>query len=233
MSRLAYISDENLDAALKKLYDRAQAGLKRAKTHFDRNVIDPFSLIIEMDQFGITTPSEWIAFEERRQAQKNLVQALGDFHQGILGSVEGWTNTGHGGGVDILSEDSKVVAEIKNKHNTIKGSDKTGLYDSLADEVLPKNSKYHGYTAYYVEIIPKGEKRFDKPFTPSTRRTGLQKPANDKIRTIDGVSFYKMVTGRDHALEELFEVLMTDLSNKYSLDEGQKNLINGFFNKAF
>lgn len=233
MSRLTYISDQNLDAALKKLYDRAQAGLKRAKTHFDRNVIDPFSLIIEMDQFDIATPDEWIEFEERRQAQKNLVQALGDFHQDILGAVEGWSNTGHGGGVDLISDDNKIVAEIKNKHNTIKGSDKTGLYDSLADEVLPKVSKYHGYTAYYVEIIPKGEKHFDKPFTPSTRKTGLQKQSNNKIRTIDGVSFYKMVTGRDNALKELFEILMADLSNKYSLDKAQKDVIDSYFNKAF
>ncbi|WP_439273579.1 Eco47II family restriction endonuclease [Pseudochrobactrum sp. HB0163] len=233
MSKLAYISDQNLDAALKKLYDRAQAGLKRAKDDFDRNVIDPFSLIFEMDQFGIATPNDWVRFEERRQAQKNLVQAVGNFHQDILGSVEGWINTGHGGGVDLISEENRILAEVKNKHNTIKGSDRTGLYDSLADEVLPKNSKYHGYTAYYVEIIPKGEKRFDKPFTPSTRQTGLQKPANDKIRTIDGASFYKLVTGRDHALKELFEVLMTDLSNKYNLDKAKKDVIYSYFNKAF
>lgn len=233
MSKLAYISDENLDAALKKLYDRAQAGLKRAKDDFDRNVIDPFSLIFEMDQFGITTPDDWVRFEERRQAQKNLVQAVGDFHQDILGSVEGWINTGHGGGVDLISEDNKIVAEVKNKHNTIKGSDKTGLYDSLAEEVLPKNSKYRGYTAYYVEIIPKGEKRFNKPFTPSTRRIGLQQPANELIRTIDGVSFYKLVTGRDDALKELFEILIEDLSNKYNLDNAQSDVIHSYFNKAF
>ncbi|MGU3577246.1 Eco47II family restriction endonuclease [Brucellaceae bacterium C25G] len=233
MAKLSFISDQDLDSAIQILCAKAQAGLKRAQDEFDRNVIDPFSLMFEMDQFNIRTIEEWISFEKRRQAQKNLVQAVGDFHQNILGAVEGWQNAGPGGGVDIVSTKHQIVAEIKNKHNTIKGSDKVGLYNSLAEEVLPKNAKYHGYLAYYVEIISKGAKRFDVEFTPSDRRTALQMAPNPKIKMIDGVSFYALVTGRETALEELFKVLCQQLSAKYKLSRMEENGIYDFFYKAF
>lgn len=49
--------------------------------------------------------------------------------------------------------------------------------------------------------------RFDIPFTPSDRSRGARCASNPLIRTIDGASFYEMVTGRPAALSQLFQVL--------------------------
>jgi hypothetical protein len=46
--------------------------------------------------------------------------------------------------VDILSEEKKVIGEIKNKYNTISGGKLAELYSSLEKLVMPKASVYKG-----------------------------------------------------------------------------------------
>ena len=93
---------------------------------------------------------------------------------------------------------------LKNKHNTVKGSDKVGIYDFLAERL---QSEYEGFTAYYVEIIPSSKEPYDIPFTPSDRASQSKRSANEKIRQISGQAFYKLVTGQDNAIEMLFSVI--------------------------
>jgi len=109
--------------------------------------------------------------------------------------------------VDIVNDERRIIAEIKNKHNTIKASDKIGLYDTFKNLVLVKTGKYHDYTAYYVEIIPKNPARCEKMFAPSDRKTGHKAPENERIRQIDGASFYALATGYDNALALLYKAL--------------------------
>ena len=78
------------------------------------------------------------------------------------GSIPGWKNLGTGGGLDILNKRKKIIAEIKNKHNTTKGNHKIEIYDAIKAKL--KLVEYSGYTGYLVEIIPKGKKKYDKPF---------------------------------------------------------------------
>ncbi len=63
----------------------------------------------------------WYKNETARQAQKTLQNHLGDFHQRILGSVKGWTDMHTGGVIDLISHDTKIIAEVKNKYNTVSG----------------------------------------------------------------------------------------------------------------
>ena len=56
-----------------------------------------------------------------------------------------------GGVVDIICENKKIVAEIKNKHNTTKGNHKKSIYDDL----LSVLERYEGYTGYYVDFTQK------------------------------------------------------------------------------
>ncbi|WP_010129810.1 Eco47II family restriction endonuclease, partial [Haemophilus sputorum] len=60
---------------------------------------------------------------------------------------------------------------------------------------------------YYVEILPVNGKTYDKPFTPSDNKTKTRRPENDRIRQIDGKSFYERVTGNPNALEDLYKML--------------------------
>ena len=49
----------------------------------------------------------------------------------------------------------KIIAELKNKHNTMKGDARINIYDDL-EKCLKTTNK--GFTGYYVEILPKNAK---------------------------------------------------------------------------
>jgi hypothetical protein len=177
----------------------------------------------------------WLESELTRQSQKTLQNQIGEFHQILLGGVKGWDDLGRGSIVDLISKKNKIIAEVKNKYNTVKGSDQSGLYTSLKNEVMPKSSKFRGYTAYYVMIIPKKPVRFNELFTPSDKGTGTRLAENEKIRRIDGASFYHLVTGRQNALHELFQCL-PDVAQSISgseLSNYDKSNLNAFFKAAF
>jgi len=142
-----------------------------------------------------------------------MQNAIGDFHQEVLGSVHGWKNLGVGGGLDVENEEKNIIAEIKNKFNTTKGNHKVEIYDAIKSKL--KMPKYAGYVGYYVEVIPRSKKKYNKPFTPPDNKTKKRRPVKNIIRVIDGVSFYEMATGRKNALQELFEVLPKVLVDKH------------------
>ncbi len=206
MPKLLWISDDELIKSVSSLLKMASAAKQNALASFGKNVIDPFSAIFEIAGFNMTY-DEWVLSEEARQAQKTLQNFIGEFHQKILGSCAGWEDMGRGHIIDIKSDSHKIIAEVKNKHNTISGGLLADLYYSLESAVMDKTSVYKGYTAYHVSIIPKKVAKFNTEFTPSNKQRGQRCPANPLIRQIDGCSFYSLVTGRDNALEELFDVL--------------------------
>lgn len=234
MAKLKWISDKDLEEAVNKLLEIASLAKKNATKDFNKNVIDPFSAMFEIAGFEFDHKT-WMASETARQAQKTLNTHIGTFHQTILGKCKDWKNLNVGNVIDLVCENKKIIAEIKNKHNTVTKGQLAGLYYSLNDLVSRKTSIYKGYTAYYVTIIPKTAKRFDKEFTPSDKERGEKCEANPKIREIDGASFYSIVTGDKNALENLFDILPV-LIEKCS--EGRckikdKEKLKNLFNVAF
>ena len=128
----------------------------------------------------------------------------------------------------------KIIGEIKNKHNTLKASDRAALYFKLEDLVMRKGHMYKGYTSYYIEIVPKKSQRYDIEFTPSNASTGSKCFSNSLIRQIDGYSFYALVTGIDNALEQLFAVIPTViLKLKPEFKLANQEFIQVFFKSAF
>lgn len=205
MTYLTWITDDDLKACVAEVLTKGIAGISQAEKSFYRNGVDPFSAVFDAACQGITL-EQWLSFERKRQAQKTLQNALGNFHQKLLSHVKGWEIPALGY-VDLVSEKSKVVAEVKNKHNTVKKSDLKAVYDELQAAVLHKTSKYNGYTAYYVTVVPSSTKRFTKEFTPSNNETKTVRQGNKQILEIDGYSFYALVTGEQDALKQLYQVL--------------------------
>lgn len=200
---LPYISDENLFKAVKEVVKTAKNAISKADKEFYRNVVDPFSALF----YAMTQElgkDQWVKVEKSRQMQKTLENSLGRFHQRVLGDIPGWEDLGTGKILDVVNKQKKIIAEIKNKYNTVKGSDKKGIYDRI-DVLL--NGDYLGYKGYYVEIIPKKPERYNIPFTPSDNETGESRPPREDIRVIDGYSFYEMASGTGNALDQLFSVL--------------------------
>jgi len=166
-----------------------------------RNTIDVFSQALECTVLDISK-EEWEKRELTRQAQKTLQNKVGELHQKILGTIDGVTDLGVGEIIDLKGPG--FIAEVKNKHNTTKGNHKTAIYDDL-NECLSKADD--NTVGYYVEILPVNGKTYDKPFTPSDNKTKTRRPENDRIRQIDGKTFYEKVTGNPNALEELYKML--------------------------
>ncbi len=232
MAKLNWISDDALTSAVKNLLETAKRAKKDVTRNFGKNVVDPFSAIFEMAGFNMDY-NHWILSEEARQAQKTPQNFIGEFHQIILGSCKGWEDLKRGNIVDLVSHESKIISEIKNKYNTISGGKLSELYWSLESAVMNKTSIYKDYTAYYVCIIPKKAERFNKVFTPSNKDKGQKCPENPLIRQIDGASFYALVTGEHDALQNLFSVLPVVISEIASISSLEQDKLKTLFKMAF
>lgn len=203
MSMLPYISDQDFLREVRHILDVAQSAMDASDEQIYANVIDPFSAVVDAMRQDVSI-SDWLRLERARQIQKTMQNELGNFHQRVLGSVDGWEDLGTGSVLDLVNNDKKIIAEVKNKHNTTKGNHKREIYEDLSSRI---NSSHKGYVGYYVEIIRKAKHPFDKPFTPPDNRTNKHMPTNKSIRKIDGRSFYALATGIPNAIDLLYEAL--------------------------
>lgn len=183
---------------VKRLYEAQVSNL-----NIYRNTLDCFSASLDALVQGISV-DEWLTQEKERQIQKTKQNAIGTLHEDILGSIDGVLSLPVGNLIDIIFENKKIIAEVKNKHNTTKGNHKVQIYRDLAKAI---DQSYRGYTGYYVEILPKGAKSYDETFTPSDNQTGSRLEQREDIRRIDGRSFYALLTGKDNAIDELYDNL--------------------------
>ena len=239
MAYLNWIDDVHLEKEVNSIIKIADAGIKKATDKFHDNVIDPFAVMFELYGFNIESVSIWEISEKSRKSQKTLSNAFGTFHQKILGYVKDWEDLGTGKSADLLCKNNNIIAEIKNKYNTVKGSNKVTVYDDLEALVMPIASKYHGFTAYYVETVPQPKRKksqiYNVEFTPSNNKTKTKKTANPKIRKIDGKSFYELVTGDANALQDLYSILpavIHKVSGK-KISETEITAMQNYFAKAF
>lgn len=202
MPILDFISDAELVSAVEKLVSAAKRSEKKVSENPYINVIDPFSALVDSARQNITIET-WLEQEKSRQVQKSLQNALGDFHQSILGSMSGWENAGIAGSYDVINRNLGVIAEIKNKYNTMNARSAISVYDNLSRHIDYSQEKIN--RAYLVEIIPKSPKEYQTQFAPSER--GTSRPARSDIIRIDGKSFYDMASGTEDSLKKLYEAM--------------------------
>lgn len=233
MAYVSFVDDTTFKSLVNNIINLGREAKKVAVSDFNRNIIDPFSILWEMGSFEFSHDA-WYTNEIIRQAQKTLTNHIGMFHQNFLGSVDGWTDLGVGNMVDLVNHEKKIIAEIKNKHNTVTGAKQVDVYKELESLVMPNGHMYKGYTAYYVEVIPKRPTRFNIPFTPSDKKTSTRCSVNEKIRKIDGASFYTLVTGVDDALEQLFKALPIVIKElQPNFDLASSNKAHDYFKRAY
>jgi hypothetical protein len=231
MSYVPYLSDDVLQALVKEVVDCILATQQREEDKFYKNVVDPFSAIFDgvVLQFEL---EDWIKKEKSRQVQKTVQNKIGEFHQAILGSLPGWENLGTGKGLDIRNNSHKIIAGVKNKHNTVKGNHLYVIYDELLLEL--NKPEYQDFTAYFVQIVPKSRKQYDRPFTPSYQ--GNRRATNQNIRQISGQTFYDLATGIPASLSMLFDVLpdvISEVTGLNNFSELQKACFRSLFDRAY
>ena len=171
---------------------------------------DPF-LIVAQALVTDTTFQDGLAFEEIRKVNKSLSNALGNMHQGILSIAPNWESLGTTGGVlDIRTKPGyihpvvgkPIVAEVKNRFNTIKSSEEKEVWDKIDQAARLTNSQ-----GYLFQIVPKTAERYDQLWEPSGRS------ARPSVRCCDGATAYEIVFERKDALRELYDALPAILAD--------------------
>jgi len=206
---LDFIKDDILINSVLEVYETLENELEkfRDQKYLTRNSLDPFDFIFKNDKY-----ENWVYHEKLRQIGKTISNKIGNFHETILGNVYDFKviNQGH----DIQSDKKKIIADVKNKHNTVKGSDRIGLAKFLQSKI---DSKFFGYKAYVVEIIPKDKKKYCEIFSASDRLTGKRIYFKD-VYKIDGLSFYELATGYKNAIYELYKIIPIILEKEKGLN---------------
>jgi surface protein len=205
MPMLPYLADADFLPIVETMVSTVNAKQIKIAQSLASNVLDPFNAVFQGALLNLTR-ADWEKMEAARQIQKTFEHQMGHLHQSVLGALPNWSNLNTGNVTDLLNVRDKVCAEVKNKHNTVKASDEATVYDKLLG-LIGSSGAHRGFTAYYAVIVPKRTAAMNEPFTPSDNASGVKKPVNQKIRKIDGYSFYALATEREHALHELFEAL--------------------------
>lgn len=139
--------------------------------------------------------------------------------------------------MDIVVPSLSIIADIKNKFNTLNAKGKLALYDEMYALVSPTVSTYHLYNAYYVEMISKKPVKSQPngiPFVPSDSSTRTKKTAHSRIKQISGRNFYAKVTGIPDALDQLYAALPIVIGNvsSYAFSQADITKINVYFKSA-
>lgn len=173
-----------------------------------KNTVDEFKAIFDITTTELTF-EDWSKNELNRQNDKSINNRIGEFHQMLLGSVEGWSDlgVGHPLGVDLKKDDDSIFIELKNKYNTLNSSSSAKTYEKLVNVT----KEYPNATAYLGIVI-------DKDYRYSDLIWGLKNyPKNNRVRRISGNLLYEMITGEKNALMETFKAIplaVADIKNK-------------------
>ena len=192
-----WISESDLRRAVLDFAGRAGSARAEANERMRKNVVDPFSSMITASTLGVASRDELMDIQRGASALGGIYNALGNFHQQVLGSVCGWAN--HDASYDLENADKRIIAEVKNKHNTMNSKNKSKV---ISDLEVALQTKGNGWRAYLVAIIPRKAKPYKIQMSP--RRN---------IFAIDGMSFYAGVTGDPHALRRLLSATMDMLNS--------------------
>ena len=117
MKGLDWLREGELKAATIKFKEAIAKCRDEQQRRTVRNVLDPFSMVAIAYVFGTKTSEELMPSIGVNSVVNCIGNALGRFHQDVLGSANGWEN--HDRGFDLISEREQKLAEVKNKHNTI------------------------------------------------------------------------------------------------------------------
>ena len=193
MPRFNWIPDDVLEVATSTFVDSIARGREENRARLHRNVLDPFLLASIAHMFNAETVDDVLDYGANSAAIGSIGNALGRFHQQVLGGADGWRD--HDRGFDLISDQRRLLAEVKNKHNTMNSSNRRQVEDDLKAALRQRQS---GWTAYLAIIIPKNPERYRNELAPN-------------LFEIDGASFYEIVSGQDNAIHEVLDYLCDEL----------------------
>ncbi|MBE6500476.1 MAG: Eco47II family restriction endonuclease [Methanobrevibacter thaueri] len=222
---LDFISDEDFLECVKKVVDSYQFPNETTPTTIleeSKNTIDGFKTIFDVSVNQISF-EEWSKFELTRQQDKTINNKIGEFHQELLGKIDGWVDLGVGDEteIDLKKADNTVFVELKNKYNTMNSSSTKTCREKL-EKVI---EKYPNATAYWAYVI-------NKDYKSENRVWAYQNRKDERIRRISGDKLYELVTGDPKALEKTMDAIpkaIVELKGKsYELTEDDEKTFNEY-----
>lgn len=194
-----FISDFDFEEVVSKLINVYEEK-KYAFTvqRFYENQVDPIKFLFDSKQFG-QSDEEKIKAEISRKIDKSVTNAIGEFHENMLGKINGYKNYSVGHGFDIKADDNSLYADIKNKYNTVKGSNLPDLYRDLIRYVDSSDNK--DAKGYWVQMISNGSSFNENWVIPSHN---LSDP---RIFRCSGDKFYELLTGDSEAFFKVCNAL--------------------------
>lgn len=199
---VSFISDDDFLECVEWVCNAYPTKIDRTSLEFlEETSVDYFKMIFDMAN-GDLDIKAWITNEELRQGDKTVNNRVGNFHQMLLGKVEGWEDlgTGHPLEIDLKKEDDSVFIELKNKFNTMNSSSKSKCWDKL--EAVAE--KYPESTVYWAYIISKNGDSGEKAWEYTRQGNSF---FNERIKVIWGKNVYKLVTGDINSLKETWEAI--------------------------
>ena len=211
-----FVSDEHLLKCISNLYKSYTDAKKEfTKAKFYNNKVDTFKLTFD-SKFNELTEEDLIKLEISRQIDKSVNNAIGTFHEEILGGVKGYSS-GKLNGYDIKADDNSLFAEIKNKHNTMNSSSAESAFQKLA-RFADDNRQA---TCYLVQILAK--KSFLKKWEGIINR---KEYSHSRVYIISGDKFYGLLTEDEEAFFKLYKVLpqaIEDFLSNINVKSEKKN----------
>lgn len=213
---LDFISDDHLLKCISNLYDSYLSSKKEfTKSKFYKNKVDTFKLTFDA-KFNELSEEDLIKLELSRQIDKSVNNAIGTFHEEVLGGIKDYVN-GKLDGYDIKAVDDTLFAEIKNKHNTMNSSSAESAFQKLARFADDnKNAK-----CYLVQILAK--KSFEKKWEAIING---KEYSHSRVYIISGDRFYTLLTGKTNAFYDLYKILpmaIDDFLNQKKLETIEEN----------
>ena len=198
-----FISDEHLlncIANLHKSYSNAKNDISKKK--FYSNKIDTIKMTFDT-KFNDLDEESLIEAEILRQIDKSINNAIGTFHEEILGGISGFEK-GNFDGYDIKATNNTLFADIKNKHNTLNSSSAENLFQKLSKYA----DKYPKSKCYWVQILATSS--FNEKWEASLNGTFYK---HDRVYKISGDQFYKLLSKQDDAFFQLYKSLPNAISD--------------------
>ena len=201
-----FVSDEDFLECVKTVCDKYSDDSKDWKG-LKENGLDVFKLMFDMKNNKKTnTLKKWKKAEDTRQKDKTVTNNIGNFHQILLGKVEGWDNLDDDKHkeikkelkVDLMNTRKTKFIEIKNKSNTKTGTDLNRQYKKLKN--ITEN--YPKATAYFGFVLSKHS--MDNTKDEVWESKGEK---NEKVRKVWGSKLYELVTDKENALEQTWKAL--------------------------
>jgi len=221
-----FVSDEHFLDCVKYVCESYPED--RDKVELTKHALDALKMVFDMMNHNINT-DEWISAEKVRQTDKTVNNRIGNFHQKLLGGVDGWEDLGRGHplGIDLKKQDNSIFIELKNRYNTVKGEDLKHVFDKLK-RVADENPKS---IVYYAYVVPKKPGSGEKIWKTS------QREADKRIMEAWGFRVYEIVTEDKEALKKVFEALPLAIKEifktKTLLKKEELKTVNEIFKKTF